>query len=535
MAALAVLAGACSTTSEADSIEISALEVEANDTSPLSAWLHFETGAEVGATVVLASDDHTVEVPPQPAAEVHDVPLLGMHPATTYEVTVTVDGGDGPVQATTELTTGALPDVIPPFTVETQPDRVQPGLTMMNLVTLGILNDNPAAADLGLQTAPAEGFELPDEEGWIIALDETGEVVWYYEAPQTIDDIVLTDAGTLLLTYGHTELREIDLMGTTLREWRSGFARDQPLDGHGRPRVGEDAIDVDIDVIHHEIAELPNGNLITLGAELLTVDFGTPPCDDHPQGDSATFQLVADVVVEFEPDTGAVVHRWPLSDYLDPVETPGWGLCMPLLPFSWYVDAPDAGDWTHANAVVVDTEHNELLVSIRHLDMILALRATDDESGPAGEALWSTGPYGTASLAAGSRWTSGQHAPEVEADGGIVVFDNGNRRGDGPPSSRAVRYAVDRSGAIPELDEVWSWGGPGPDGAGFAPFVGDADVQPNGNVLVTFGGRLGFPWVQEVVPAGADDAEVVWDFRIDDARIGWVVYRADKIPSLYPG
>jgi len=73
----------------------------------------------------------------------------------------------------------------------------------------------------------------------------------------------------------------------------------------------------------------------------------------------------------------------------------------------------------------------------------------------------------------------------------------------------------------------------------FAGFVGDVDRLANGNVLIVDGGLNGaepFPELSarivEVVPAGESGGEIVWGLEVQGGP-GWVVYRAERLSSVY--
>jgi hypothetical protein len=153
-------------------------------------------------------------------------------------------------------------------------------------------------------------------------------------------------------------------------------------------------------------------------------------------------------------------------------------------------------------------------------------------------------------------WQWHQHAPMTTSAGTVLLFDNGNVKaspftGDVPvrPSanwSRAVEYRIDEETMT--VEQVWDWGLPQSGEQLYAPFVGDADYLPEtGNVLIDFAGLCTIDDVPSEsirrchkrvriieIERGATD-RVVFDLQIDDAATGgWIGYRAERIPSLYP-
>jgi len=212
-----------------------------------------------------------------------------------------------------------------------------------------------------------------------------------------------------------------------------------------------------------------------------------------------------------------------------------------VVPTWMYADRSGV-DWSHGNAVTLDEERNALIVSLRHLNAVLAIRYADDDDGSAGELLWRLGPGGDLELTEGE-WQYHQHAPEVEDDGSLLVYDNGNTRPgttddpatpDGEPVySRAVLYEVDDDAGT--VRQIWEHRAEIDGEPAYAFFLGDADRLPNGNVLITHGGladRADGVTAQliEVVPDGPSGGDVVWELRLSDDNN---VYRAQRLQSLY--
>jgi hypothetical protein len=225
-----------------------------------------------------------------------------------------------------------------------------------------------------------------------------------------------------------------------------------------------------------------------------------------------------------------------LLDVLDPLRRPGHRLrdggLATAPPVRFYqARRHHPRDWSHANAVTLDQRRNALLVSLRHHDLVLAIRYRDDADGPSGALLWTLGRGGTFALAAGE-WFSHQHAPEVQPDGSILLYDNGVGRE--KPFSRAARYRIDGGQARQTWCHVLLDRGQ----PVFSKRQGDANRLANGNVLITHGnltgehGRL-YARIVEVAPESAGGGDVVFDLRVADEDWGWCVYRAERITSLY--
>jgi arylsulfate sulfotransferase len=516
-----------SSSTTAAPVTVDDVGVEPGPNSTLSAVLTFTTSDAVVPSVEVRGGDRSWVVPTSEEATEHELPLVGMLAETEYEVSIGGPGVDEP--AVTTFTTGALPEGMPRFEVtSSDPDRMAPGVTVFDALPLN--QPDPAT------TTAAEAPQF----GWVVAVDAGGNVVWYYEAREPIGDVRQLDDGHLLLEYSNLGAREIDVLGTTVRQWFGTLATGRVAeDRFGRPVVEGDAVDVDTDSLHHEIRFLPNGNLLALSTELVERDFPDNRCGDDPASFSGSYEIISDVVVEFEPDSGEIVQRWPLTDYLDPVNDVAHdAVCSSTsagaVPTFMYAALGDVKDWTHANSVVLDEDRNALLVSVRHLDAVLAI---DYDTG---DLLWRLGPGGTLEMQGDGRFQYHQHAIHVLDGGDIMLYDNGNERPappGTPPQSRVVRYHVDDAAGT--VTQEWEYPSTLDGRPAFAFFVGDADLLPNGNVLIDDGGLTSetsdvSARLLEVDPAdGPSGGEPVWELRVYDDGPDWAVYRAERLDSLY--
>jgi hypothetical protein len=301
---------------------------------------------------------------------------------------------------------------------------------------------------------------------------------------------------------------------------------------------------VDVDGFHHENWPMPNGNVLALSTAIheLTDEQRAAFCP----GDETAFNVISDLIVEFEPD-GGVVRTWDLWDAIDVDEHPGSDMCID----EGFFAEPVNRDWTHANSVVYDPGRDAIIISSRHTDQIVAFDHLDDV-GHQTRVRWILGAGSTMPFEGEPSYH--QHAVEVIDETRIIVYDNGNGRpgtaGDNPdraPYSRAVIYEVDDTSADPadwSARQVWEHIAVDDAGAPiFTSFIGDADVLENGNVLITHGG-IGSrdpedadplrALIIEVVPEGTDGGEIVWEFRSDPSSPN-TSYRSERITSFYVG
>ena len=516
--------------------DIQGLEVDPrpSDNVPLAAQVTFTTTPRT--TVALEFDDGIrswVVDTGEPAKTNHVVPILGMRPNRTHTVRVIVTDENGSTNTSEpfELITDPLPDDFPPIDVRiSEPDRMEPGVTMFEPI-----------------------YRSEDESGrdyhLLVAVDETGEVVWYFRAAQPVSDARRLQNGHLLYRTGRAgPLYEIDMLGNTVSEWHTNRT---PKD-----QVGSDSIHVDMETLHHETFETPSGHILGISTELRTYD-NYPTSDTDLGAPRATSEVLGDVLVEFNRQ-GEVLREVKLLDLIDPYrigyDSLGWGGAWSAL-FGEEETHPRR-DWAHANAVVMDESERSVIVSLRQQDAIVKI---DWESG---ELVWILGNHNDWGpewqnyllLPKGDLlWPYHQHAPMITPGGTLLMFDNGNYRArpfERPmPSSesfsRAVEYRINESDM--DVTEVWSYGGLG-DEPFFARFLGDADwMRQTGNVLINFGGLVsdaggnplvegaGHNWVRVVEVTHDTPAEKVFELVIDDERpAGWSVYRVERLPSLYP-
>ncbi len=494
--------------------------------SVLTAVVEIRSDEPVRPRLTARSGDHVVALPRPPAARRRvELALAGLRPERTYTLTLRGSAELRAASTGLSLTTGPLPGSLPEVQVRATPEARR-GITLINA--------SPTADDLALP-------------GKLLGVDQDGEVVWYLEAQQNIADVRQLPSGNLLFNYGNVGAREVDLLGNLVREWTTPpRLAAGPTDESGREALGPAPIVVDASRLHHEVAELlPNGNFLALGMEIRDVA-GFPagvcgPEDPLPPGPRA---VRGDVVLEFTPE-GEIVHQVPLLDSLDPVAQPGVAMCETKTDD--LVDPDPYVDWSHANSATLFEDQNAVLVSARNLNSVMALRWRDDAQGPAGEVLWQFGPGLDFRLQNGD-WSYQQHAPEVQPDGTILVYDNGTERpgttpagGDLPPYSRAVLYDLARRGP----PEAWTarqvWEHQATETGGeptYADFLGDADAIGNGHVLVTHGSVVD-PATDEysarVIEVERAGGEIVFDLRVlVDERGGWRTYRAEHLDTLYP-
>jgi hypothetical protein len=219
-----------------------------------------------------------------------------------------------------------------------------------------------------------------------------------------------------------------------------------------------------------------------------------------PFNDGAWFQIVVD-----ETCGGQA--------YL--VETRGTERLGSFCPADWFEEPSEGGDWTHLNGFDFLGPSGHLVLSFRDL-----------EGGTLVGVHWPT--QRPSWIALGGEVFGEQHAPEVQPNGNILLFDNTY---DGVSSAVEIALTIDANRKVATATEVWRFVDPLARHQGM---YGDADRQPNGNTLISFGAPDGNaePVLLEVTAAG----EIVFDLR---GPRGWTTYRAERFtcpnsPSLGP-
>ena len=190
-----------------------------------------------------------------------------------------------------------------------------------------------------------------------------------------------------------------------------------------------------------------------------------------------------------------------------------WSICE-----IWRPD--DYGpDWAHLNTVELVPGHDELILTSARNQHSLIL--VDTSAEPEDSIVWMMGQRGDFTLTrpegAPEPAFFRQHAPEIQPNGNVLMFDNG--RGEDRPFSRALEIAYDET-----TREVWAVWEFVPEPPIFAPIWGDADRLANGNTLAVFG--LRDPAVQSHMYEVDANSNVVWAFRLP---LEWGLYRAERV------
>ena len=517
------------------------LEPNPNPAVPLAAVLEFEAFAPVTALIEVTDGDHKWQLEYGPE---HDptagLPVVGMRPDRRHEIRVSIRSAGGAEVAfpdVLEFQTPSLPELgvdFPPIEVAvSKPAEMEPGVTLFN----------PRRRKVG------RGQDVADFNaafGMLAALDSAGEVVWYYKVDSRISDFEKSSNGNLIFVTADFRLIEIDWLGNTLNQWYAA----------GRPQGATDGIAVDTLTFHHEIDEMPNGNILVLSAESREIDnYYTSEYDENAPRKRQ--KVMGDVIVEFERDTGTVVWEWNAFDHMDPFR-------IGYETFSNYWvrrGFAETVDWSHANNLLYDERDDSIVVNFRYQAAAIKI---DRQSK---EIVWIFGePSGWGDLsdkvlkAEGDlQWPYHQHSPQPTPNGTLMIFDNGNyqARPFRKPSAvtdtytRAVEYAID--GEAMKARQLWQSEAMGPDRV-ISIAMGDVDWLPaTENVLVAYGallhpdslGKVAWEsssrqqfkqWTRLREYKRVDSPEVVYEIVMkgDLPDTGWTLFGAERIDRVGP-
>ncbi|MBK9258842.1 MAG: aryl-sulfate sulfotransferase [Polyangiaceae bacterium] len=504
-----------------------------NPTVPLAAILHIKTDEPTTVHIQVSGTAHPVHADFRASTTVHDIPVIGLAPGKTNSIVVTVESAARRKETTTlTFDAPALPADFPPLEILTSdPVSMEPGWTLFN-----VFQFDPQHA----------GVVVP--MGWLVIVNAAGEVVWYHRPPVVPGEARQLSNGHLLYEYSHLGLVEIDMLGNAVAQWQAAALKTPVLPG---------ATPVDTATMHHDMAQMPNGHFLTLSTTAVMMSH-YPTSEIDPEAPPGKATVIVDNVVEFDRK-GTIVRTWDMSDMLD-LKRIGYDSSSPFWDVFYPGHAGGTKDWSHANGIAYSEEDDSIVVSLRNQDAIVKFSR---ETGKlawifAPPANWKS-PWQELLLSPASQleWPYHQHAPKLGPNGKLLLFDNGNCRASPfevrvpaeQNHSRVVEFRIDE--AAKTVTQEWSYGGSDTE-IFYSPFLGEGDWMPTtGNILVADGGHvvdehgtpsdsiiLGHKWARIFEVTREDKPRKVFEIRIKAANTagfgGWSIYRAERIPHLYP-
>jgi len=309
-------------------------------------------------------------------------------------------------------------------------------------------------------------------------------------------------------------------------------------------------------VFHHDVAVMPNGNILTILWQQKTIE----ECLQAGR-DSLTLTdkaLWDEVILELKPignNDAEIVWEWHLWDHLVQdldEEKDNFGdvdLSPELLNINFLGATNGPGnqaDWVHLNAIDYNEELDQIMINSRSMSELWiidhstttaeAATHSGGNSGKGGDFLYRWGnPQVYDQGTIDDQQLFRQHdahwiSKGLPNEGDILVFNNGKDRPDGTSYSSVDRIApsIDTDGNYElNLDNTFAPTSPSwsysiyPDVDFFASFISGAQQLPNGNVLICEGpdGRI-----FEI----NSDFEIVWEY-INPVKDGFPLPQGNSI------
>ena len=239
-----------------------------------------------------------------------------------------------------------LPPDFPPMDLRIcQPDRREPGLKVFNI-------------------RPGGAGDNRTKTGWVVAVDQAGDVAWYYKSEEPIGDIRDMGNGNLICNRTDGRLVEIDREGNIQRHWYATGKWESKT-----PPAG--GIPIEAPAFHHCLVPMKNGNLLVTSIEIRRYD-DWPGSDSDPDAPTESANLVGDVIMEVTPD-GKTVNEWRFLDMLDP-----YRICYGSRSGYWAQRGfTGSFDWCHTNCIFYDPADDTILASLRTQDCMIKFSRAD--------------------------------------------------------------------------------------------------------------------------------------------------------------
>ena len=458
---------------------------------------------EFGTTTNYGLPTWTQPTPSQNGGLVN-IYVAGMRPNTLYQMRaqVSLSNGASFIDENETFLSGAAPATASVAASVEQGHTPQPGIELFDGVSPG---------------QPVQAF----------ATDLEGNVIWTYTYRGSTADVIqpikmlpnghflvqISYASSLALKVGNPafgsidEVREVDLAGNTVRSiTQTQLASALAAQGHS----------FTLGSLHHDVLSLPNGHLVLLA----TV---TKPFVDLP-GYPGTTNVLGDLLIDVDQNSNPD-WVWNSFDHLDVNRHPY------LFP-----------DWTHSNSMLYSADDHNLLLSLRHHNWLIKIDFADGQGS--GDVVWRLGEGGDFALLEGTDptdWFYAQHGPSYFSSNTTGVFEIGVMdNGDDRQFAQGVMCGT---GSIPclystvpilRIDEtamtatlIFHYIAPP---ALYSFFGGNVNLLANGDLEADLCAVKTGSVIQEWT-MGGNSQQLVWKAVTNGAY----QYRADRLPSLYPG
>jgi arylsulfate sulfotransferase len=407
----------------------------------------------------------------------------GMLQQTAYTIQHVIQTGANTVSGPVLTQTTGTP--VSAFTYAARTLNVGPPSTLPVPVVLQARFGNPAATDLN------------------------GNLLWY--SMQNISMLARPEPGGLFLGWWESStdptsgqyIQEFDLAGTVLRQTNAARVNEQ-LTAMGMHNINS---------FHHEVRGIPNWGILVLGSEerILTNVQGNGPVD-----------VLGDMIIVLDQNL-QVRWAWDTFDHLDTTRkavlgetcTSVTGGCPPILL------APVANDWTHGNSLQL-TPDGDILYSSRHQDWLFKI---DYQNGNgSGNILWRLGQGGDFQFISSDPypWFSHQHDANIDANGLLTVYDDGNTRESTDPTAHSRGQALQLDGVNMTATVLVN-----ADLGVYSAALGSAQALPDGGYHFHSGDIVTLKGTTQIVEVEAS-GQIVYNMGVAE-----IMYRSFRLQDLY--
>ncbi len=408
--------------------------------------------------------------------------------------------------------------------------------------TLGLLKHNPDLA------APGYNLFFPHNQSTVFLVDNCGELVHQWTDADSIrpgNSAELLPNGKLIVCKRPNSAAVSDPI------WAGGGGQTVEIRSWDNEVEASYSLNNEKFRLHHDIAPLPNGNVLMIAWALKTreeaIAAGRDP-DLLPQN-----EVWSEAVLEWDPVLDSIVWEWHVWDHLiqdyDATKA-NFGVVEdhPELIDLNYDEHDGHPDWLHINGIAYNPVLDHFVLSVPYFNEIWvidhstttaeAAGTTGGRSGRGGDLLYRWGnsaAYGRGTEADKQlffqhdiHWPFPEAQPGEEGFGQMAVFNNRVS----PNKSKASTFTppFDTSTWTYTLSED-TYGPdkftrtrfhPGIPPQGVSSGVSSVQILPNGNWLIC-SGRWGFTY-----ELAADSDEVVWEY-VTPIKFGQPAIQGDTL------
>ncbi len=390
--------------------------------------------------------------------------------------------------------------------------------------TVGLLSYNP------MKTFDGYNLIYPHNQPNVYLLDNCGEIVHVWEDSINFrpgNTAYILDDGNLVKAK-----RQSAVVGDPI--WAGGGGGIVEIRNWDNDLIWQYVLNDSFNRLHHDIAPMPNGNVLMISWELKTEAEAIQAGRDTAL--ISQDKLWPDYIIEVNPSNDEIVWEWHIWDHLiqdfdNTKDNFGVVEDHPELVDVNFDTSDGAADWLHTNSIDYNADLDQIMISVPTFNEIWVI----DHSTTTQQAAGHTGGFGNRGGDLLYRWgnpvTYGGGTEEDQklfyqhdahwADrfldgshpdyGKIVVFNN--RVGDDYSTANIFVPAWDMynssyemsAGAYLPTEFDWTFTHPEPTKM-YSTGLSSVQLLPNGNTLIEVG-RFGYAF--EFTP----NEEIVWEYK----------------------